>query len=242
MAAYRATGGIDGAVARTAEAVYERFDADGKQAARRLLLRLVSPGEGTADTRRRVTVTELTGTTELAGPADTPQAATARAVLTDLVQARLLTADTGTDGSDTVEISHEALLSAWPRLREWLSQDRAGQRIRRDLTDAAHAWQAQGREPSQLFGGTRLAAAREWAASHGQDLNPDERAFLAACQQRKRRATRLRRAAVSALAVLTLVAAGTAGLCGLQQRPGSERTQPGHHQRGCRRSRATAGH
>ena len=212
VAAYRATGGIDGAVARAAEAVYERFDADGRQAARRLLLRLVSLGEGTADTRRRVTVTELTGATELAGPADTPQAATARAVLTDLVQARLLTADTGTDGRDTVEISHEALLSAWPRLREWLSQDRAGQRIRRDLTDAAHAWQAQGREPSHLFGGTRLAVAREWAASHGPDLNPDERAFLAACQQREQRATRLRRTAVAALAVLTLVSAGTAGL------------------------------
>ena len=59
VAAYRATGGIDGAVARAAEAVYERFDADGRQAARRLLLRLVSLGEGTADTRRRVTVAEL---------------------------------------------------------------------------------------------------------------------------------------------------------------------------------------
>ena len=212
VAAYRATGGIDGAVARAAEAVYERFDADGRQAARRLLLRLVSLGEGTADTRRRVTVTELTGTTEPAGPADTPQAATARAVLTDLVQARLLTADTGTDGRDTVEISHEALLSAWPRLREWLSQDRAGQRTHRDLTDAAHAWQAQGREPSHLFGGTRLAVAREWAASHEPDLNPDERAFLAACQQHEQRATRRRRTAVAALAVLTLVSAGTAGL------------------------------
>ncbi len=214
VAAYRATGGIDAAVARTAETVYERFDAEGKQAARRLLLRLVSPGEGTADTRRRVTVTELTGATELAGPTDTPQVATAQAVLTNLIQARLLTADTGTDGKDTVEISHEALLWAWPRLREWLNQDRAGQRIRRDLTDAAHAWQAQGREPSQLFAGTRLAVARAWAASHGQDLNPDERAFLSACQQRERRATRLRRAAVAALAVLTLVAAGFAGYAG----------------------------
>ncbi len=212
VAAYQARGGIDGAVARTAETVYERFDTDGKQAARRLLLRLVSPGEGTADTRRRVSVTELTGATELAGPTNTPQVATAQAVLTDLIQARLLTADTRTDGKDTVEISHEALLWAWPRLREWLNQDRAGQRIRRDLTDAAHAWQAQGREPSQLFAGTRLAVARAWAASHGQDLNPDERAFLSACQQRERRATRLRRAAVTALAVLTLVAAGTAGI------------------------------
>ena len=212
VAAYRATGGIDGAVARAAEAVYERFDDDGRQAARRLLLRLVSLGEGTADTRRRVTVTELTGTAELAGPADTPQAATARTVLTDLVQARLLIADTGTDGRDTVEISHEALLSSWPRLREWLSQDRAGQRIHRDLTEAARAWQARGREPSHLFGGTRLAVAREWAASHGRDLNADERAFLTACRQREQRATRRRRIAVAALAVLTLVSAGTAGL------------------------------
>ena len=201
VAAYRAIGGIDGVVARAAETLYERFDADGKQAARRLLLRLVSPGEGTADTRRRVTVTELTGATELAGPADTPQVAAAQAVLTDLIQARLLTAGTDADGRDTVEISHEALLTAWPRLREWLNQDRAGQRIRRDLTDAAHAWQAQGREPSQLLGGTRLALAREWAASHGQDLNPDERAFLAACQQRERRATRLRRAVALGLLV-----------------------------------------
>ena len=54
--------------------------------------------------------------------------------------------------------------------------------------------------------------AREWAASHGPDLNPDERAFLAAGRQREQRATRRRRIAVAALAVLTLVSAGTAGL------------------------------
>jgi WD40 repeat protein len=211
VAAYRATGGIDQAVARAADAVYEGLDSDGKQVARRLLLRLVSPGENIADTRRRVTVTELTGATELPGPGDIPRVAAAQAVLTNLIQARLLTTDTDTDGKDTVEISHEALLWAWPRLREWLNQDRAGQRIRRDLTDATHAWQAQGHEPSQLFGGTRLAVAREWAASHGQDLNPDERAFLTACQERERRTTRLRRAAVATLAMLTLVAACTAG-------------------------------
>ena len=211
VASYRATGGIDGAVARAAEAVYERFDADGTQAARLLLLRLVSLGEGTADTRRRVAVTELTGTPEIEGP-DTPPTATAQTVLTDLVQARLLTADTDTDGRDAVEISHEALLSAWPRLREWLSQDRAGQRIHRDLTDASHAWQAQGREPSHLFSGARLAVASEWAASHRRDLNANERAFLAASQQHERRATRWRRTAVAALAVLTLISVGAAGL------------------------------
>ncbi len=63
IAAYRATGGIDGAVAHAAEAVYQKFSAADKKAAQRLLLRLVSLGEGTMDTRRRVTMTELTGTT-----------------------------------------------------------------------------------------------------------------------------------------------------------------------------------
>ena len=125
VAAYQATGGIDGAIARAADAVYARLDADGKLAAQRLLLRLVSLGEGSADTRRRATMTELTGSTDGTGPARTPRAAAERAALTALIQARLLTTDTGADGSDTVTISHEALLTAWPQLREWLSQDRA---------------------------------------------------------------------------------------------------------------------
>ena len=222
IAAYRATGGIDGAVAHAAEAVYEGFDTASKEAAQRLLLRLVSLGEGTVDTRRRVTVTELTGTPGPAEPADTRRADTARAVLTNLVQARLLTADrgadsrdtadTGTDSTDTVEISHEALLSAWPRLRQWLTDDRAGLRIHRDLTDAAHAWQAQDRDPSHLFAGTRLTDARNWAAQHDQDLNLGEQAFLAASAHDQQRTTRRRRIAAAALAVLTLLSLTAAGI------------------------------
>jgi hypothetical protein len=73
VAAYRATGGIDGAVARAADALYEELDADGNQAARQVLLRLVSLGEGTADARRRVAVTELIGIADSAEVADTPR-------------------------------------------------------------------------------------------------------------------------------------------------------------------------
>ena len=216
VAAYRATGGIDGAVARAADTVYDGLNTGGRQAARRLLLRLVSLGEGTADTRRRVAVAELTGTTEPAGPAHTPQVATTRTVLNDLIQARLLTADTGTDGSDTVEISHEALLSAWPKLHGWLSQDRSGQRTHRELTEAAHTWQAQDRDPSNLFTGTRLAVTREWAADHQQDLNPDEQAFLAACNQRVR-ASRLRRIGVMTLVVVLVLTAAVSSIALIQR-------------------------
>jgi WD40 repeat protein len=206
VAGYGTTGGIDGAVAQAADAVYAALSAEGQDAARRLLLRMVSLGEGAADTRRRVAMSEL------AGPAGMPEAVIAESVLTDLIGARLVTATTDTGRNDTVEISHEALLGAWPRLREWLRQDRAGQRTHRELTDAARAWQVHDREPGHLFSGARLAVAREWADAHGRDLNGDEIAFLSASRQHQRRATRLRRGAVAALAVLTLVSAIAAGL------------------------------
>ena len=217
VAAYRATGGIDQAVARAADAVYQGLDGEGQQATRRLLLRMVNVGEGTADTRRRVTAAEL---------ADGTSGAVIGKVLTDLIQARLVTTDTDTDGTDTVEISHEALISAWPKLHRWLNQDRAGQRTHRDLTDAAHAWQTQRRDPSLLFSGTRLTVAREWATAHEDELNPGERAFLTASRRRKQRAARLRRAAVAALVILTGLSVFTAVTAFQQNRQAqSERDQ-----------------
>ena len=169
VAGYRATGGIDGAVAQAADTVYDRLGPADQDALQRVLLRLVSLGDGTPDTRRRVSLAELTGSD------DNEQAAPVRTVLADLIGARLVTAD-----ADTVEITHETLLTAWPRLRQWLTEDRAGLRVHRDLTDAAREWQHEGRDPGRLFRGTRLAVARDWAARHGQDLNAGERAFLAA--------------------------------------------------------------
>ncbi|MGP0025752.1 MAG: AAA family ATPase [Streptosporangiaceae bacterium] len=201
VAGYRATGGIDGAVAQAADNVCDRLDPAGQAALQRVLLRLVTFGEGTPDTRRRVTFAEL------AGSGDSERATPTRAVLADLIAARLVTTD-----ADTVEITHETLLTAWPRLRQWLTEDRAGLRTHRDLTGAAHDWQQQGRDPSRLFRGTRLAVARDWAAHHGQDLNDDERAFLAASQHDRLRATRRRRTALAALAVLTLLSLTAAGV------------------------------
>ncbi len=206
VAGYRATGGIDGAVAQAADGVYDRLDPVRQDTVHRVLLRLVTLGEGTPDTRRRVDLAELTE------PEDSGPAAATRAVLDDLIDARLVTAD-----ADTVEITHETLLTAWPRLRQWLTEDRAGLRIHSDLTDAAHDWQHAGRDPGRLFRGTRLAVARDWAARHDQDLNPGERAFLAASRHDQLRATRRRRAAAAALAVLTVLSLVAAGFA-LQQR------------------------
>ena len=199
VAGYRSTGGIDSAVARAADAVYEGLDVKGQNVVHRVMVRLVSLGEGTPDTRRRVTLTELSGSD------DSEEAVLTRAVLSDLIEARLVTAD-----ADNLEITHETLLTAWPRLRQWLSQDRASLRIHRDVTDTAQHWEREGRDPSRLFRGTRLAVALDWAASHDEDLNAEERAFVAASRRDQLRAIRRRRTSIALLAVSTLIATATA--------------------------------
>ena len=201
VAGYRATGGIDGAVAQAADNVYDRLDPANRAALQRVLLRLVTPGEGTPDTLRRVTFDELTGSQ------DSERAAIVRSVLADLIDARLVTAD-----ADTVEITHETLLTAWPRLRQLLTDDRVGLRIHRDLIDAARDWEHAGRDRGRLFRGTRLAVAGDWAGHHAQDLNSSEQAFLSASQHDQRRTIRRRRAVIAVLAASILIAATAAGV------------------------------
>jgi WD40 repeat protein/transcriptional regulator with XRE-family HTH domain len=205
---YRAVGGVHGAVATTAEQAYQSLTVDQRQAARRLFLRLVRTDDSTADTRRRVTFDELVE----GRPAS--EADEVAEVLDVFVTHRLLTT-----GPHTAEIGHEALLAAWPRLADWLAEDRAGHHLHGRLTAAARSWRADGRPAEGLYQGGALAGALEWALEPGpsQALNPLEREFLAAsvAARAARAATerrRMRRAyqLVSALMVLVLIAAGTA--------------------------------
>ena len=201
VAGYRATGAIDGAVAQAADKVYNNLAPAGQDTLRRVLLRLVALGEDTSDSRRRVTLAELTSSQYAVRDTHT------RVVLADLIDARLVTAD-----ADTIEITHETLLTAWPRLHQWLTDDRTGLRVHRDLTDAARDWQHHSRDPGRLFRGTRLTAAKDWAAQHDQDLNADEHAFLAASQHDQLRTTRRRHAVIAGLLALTLAAGTAAGI------------------------------
>ncbi|WP_437010392.1 nSTAND1 domain-containing NTPase [Streptomyces sp. enrichment culture] len=202
VAGYEAAGGLRGAVVRTAEEVYGDLTGDQADLARRILLRLVAPGDGTPDTRRPAEHAEL----DLGDPEDT------RAVLDRLVAARLLTLDDG-----TVELAHEAVITAWPRLRGWIDAERDRLRVHRALSEAARTWLALGRENAALYAGSRLAAAREAFVHDGRsgepspgELTPVEREFLAASLHRRRRAVWLRRGLSAVLALLVLVASGTA--------------------------------
>ncbi|MEV4398829.1 AAA family ATPase [Nonomuraea sp. NPDC049607] len=200
LADYEATGGIHGAVAHTAENLYADLAAVERSRLRELLLRLVTPGEvGALDTRRPVRRAELlTGDPHDPGPV----------LLERLAAARLITLD-----DDTADLAHEALLTAWPRLRAWVEEDRERLRVHRRLTEAATAWNDHARDPGTLYRGLQLATAREHLTQHLDTLTPEERTFLqasSAAHHGARRRSRLRTLVLSVVATLALVAASLA--------------------------------
>ena len=219
VAGYQESGGIRGAVAKSAEEVYARVPVEQRPLLRDLLLRLVTP---TPRANRCAT------------------ASRARTVATDdehellvelLVGARLVTSD-----DETVELAHESLARAWPRLQTWLDDDVEGQRILRHLALAADAWDSMGRTDSELYRGVRLAQALEWQTQADPDLTPTERAFLEASGERERaeaasteerlrqqtRQNRRLRVLLAGVGVL-LVAAVVAGLLAFRQADRADR-------------------
>jgi WD40 repeat protein len=199
VSGYQRTGGIHNAIAATAERTYAALSEAGKQEARPLFMRLVKIGDATQDTRRTVSRTDLLGRSR--------SSAEAEEILAAFTEARLLTIT-----QDSIEISHEALLQAWPRLRQWLSNDRVGSLLSQELEDAATAWERSARDNSALLRGSRLEAAVRWASERpAQDeASPAARAFLRESQRQQNRARLVRRAAVAVLAVVALIAATTA--------------------------------
>ncbi|MFC5655147.1 hypothetical protein [Streptomyces nogalater] len=212
LRAYEAAGGVRGAIAQTAEDLYAELSDSQAHLVRRVLLRLIAPGEGTADTCRPVRRAELR-------TADPHSAGTVDTVLERLARARLITLD-----GDTVHLAHEALITAWPRLWGWIEDDRHRLRVLRRLTEAAESWRELGRDPGALYRGTRLAEAVEAfdPADRDRELSATERDFLAASSAthfRERRRLRGLTGSVTVLLVLALVA----GAVAWQQHRTSER-------------------
>jgi WD40 repeat protein/transcriptional regulator with XRE-family HTH domain/energy-coupling factor transporter ATP-binding protein EcfA2 len=215
LADYQESGGIRGAVASTAEEAYAELGPAQQDVARQVFVRLVHVADDTGDTRRRVPRSELLLRPGAADPVDV------QPVLDAFIDRRLITAETG-----DVQIAHEVLVHAWPRLREWIDADRAGVRVHRQLTTAAGQWQESGREPGALYSGGRLATAEEWAGqpAHAADLNALERAFLDASLERRRAEERTARRRhrwlqqlTAALTALTIVA-GSLAVAAFQQK------------------------
>ena len=162
-AAYRALGGVRGALARHAEATYAALPSEEhRRLARALFLRLIDPGATEQDTTRRRAVMA-----EFLLP-DPEQTACLREVIDAFIAARLLVVSRGeTTGAGapqtTVEVSHEALIREWARLGEWLREAREDVRLQQTLSADAAAWEQHSRQADHLYRGSMLDAAQAWA-------------------------------------------------------------------------------
>jgi WD40 repeat protein len=183
--AYYQLGGARLALARSADAWYEALIPEEQVTAKRLLLRMVRPGEGLEVTSNRVRRASLYWAGEAPDRIDR--------VLGKLVRARLARVTAGDTSSDTqVEVAHEALVRNWPKLVAWLEDERVAMRRRLHLAAAAHQWEALGRDPSILLRGSLLDEALRY-----EDLNEQETAFaqasLAAIEEAEREQQAARR-------------------------------------------------
>ena len=162
--AYRRLGGVTEALANTADRIYKDMLPEDQVTTKRILLRLVTP-DGLEFTRRRVP-RKLLYADEANDRVDR--------VLDRWTDARLLHVVKGhVDDDDQIEVAHEALVRNWPRLVEWLEDERLALRNRLRLGRQAEDWDVRGREDSLLIRGALLAEAMEYT-----DLTPLEREFV----------------------------------------------------------------
>ncbi len=164
--AYQRLGGGRLALANSADEFYNSLIPEEQVTAKRILLKTVRPGVGLEVTSSRIRQEALYQTGEARDRINR--------VLDKLIQAHLIRQIDGGNLEDTqVEIAHEALIRNWPRLVEWLEQERVSLRQRQRLTEAAENWFRQDRENSLLFRGRQLEEA-----SNYEDLNNLEKEFI----------------------------------------------------------------
>jgi WD40 repeat protein len=175
LSGYRAAGGVEGAIAQTAEEMFKQFSNEQVLTAAAIVLSLTELGEGTEITRRVASREEIA---RIPG---------SEAVLELMVKARLVTMD-----SQQVQVAHEALLRRWPRLQDWLQDNQDRLRLERRLAREAMEWAEDlNRDTGALYRGARLAQALEWADEGMLSLSPLSEAFLQASREEAEREQRM---------------------------------------------------
>lgn len=181
---YKQSGGVLGSLARRADELYQQLNEQEREATRQLFLRLVTLGEGTQDTRRRIVQTELHELTHSQAPTTNQQEST-YSPLEHVIEAfskyRLLTLDHDpTTRSPTIEVAHEALIQTWEQLRSWLNTSREHLRIQRRLQATTVEWFNTNKDPSFLATGARLIQFETLLTESDLALSQREHQYLQA--------------------------------------------------------------
>lgn len=189
--------GLDIAMEHHAERAITDLESADREVARRLFLRLITFGEGRPHTRRRERLDALLST------ARDPDRA--RHVVDHLTARRLLVQDADDDGTEWVDLAHEALIRGWPRLAEWIHRDLARELQRRRYERWVAEWKSNVRG---LLDPPSLRGLETWLddAEPGEDLS----AYRELAEESRRRNererwwSRTRRVALLALPVLAI--------------------------------------
>lgn len=164
MGAYRnsqpdARSGLQVAIALRADACMAGLTdspSEQRDIARAIMMRLVQFGEGRSDTRRRQSEEDLASTTQ--------KPDLFQNTLNQLISSRLLTSDVDTQipGLRMIDIAHEALITCWPTLRQWINESRDAEIARRRLIEKAKEWQRLGQRDGGLLDAVEIGEARRW--------------------------------------------------------------------------------
>ena len=219
LAAYESIGGegrdgLTAAVADTADAALAALSPDQVPIAKRVLLRLVQFGQGRPDTRRQLRVGELRSEGDDDRALEVVLEVLANARLVTLTGAASPAATAASRDDDRVDLAHEALIAAWPTMREWLSERRDAELARRRLEGHVATWEEHDRRAAFLDD-VQLREAQRWLAGpDARRARHSSRALGARRRQRRAAASpaRLRRGAIAGLVGLTLAAIVLAGV------------------------------
>jgi hypothetical protein len=167
------SGELTGAIAQRADALFDSLPPEEQVAARRLfgaLVNVAREGGDGLDTRRRASRSEIGETGWLV--AQKFAAADYRLLV--------ISDDPGTPEptEPTVEVTHEAILTYWERLRRWVQEDRAALRTEQQVVDSWRQWVGSGRNESDLLEGTGLRNAMAWAEKNWPGSNIGLSEFL----------------------------------------------------------------
>ncbi|MFD5446822.1 hypothetical protein [Streptomyces sp. NPDC127100] len=196
-AAYDELGGVTGTLVGYADDAYRTHVPDADEGlARRLFVQLARPDDRGGYIRRAVPAAGL----------DPAAAALARR----LARGKLVVLGETADGTEIVDLTHEALTRLWPRLRAWLDDSRNFRQWQEQLRTDLARWEEKGRETGALQRGRTLAEAEEWLQRLPEDVTADERAYIEAGRRYARRTVR-RLLAGGALLTALLLVAGTLG-------------------------------
>ena len=226
-AAYDEIGGVGGALAQHAEATLETIGQDRLAIVRELFRNLVTAA-GTRAVRQWDELLSIfngggregvkpsptdQARNDIVGAGFTPARDVAQEVLNALIDARLLTSYEVGEKNDgptrRVEIVHESLLKAWPRLVRWQTQDADAAQLRDQLRQAARLWRAKGQPDDLLWTGTSYREFALWRERYPGGLTAVETDFAEALTRHAQRSRRRRRVVVAALLLSLLAVAVT---------------------------------